>query len=374
MHGIFKNFIPLVAFLMLGTLISSCKSVPCMRNASLVLTDSFSYNRQWQQAQLVVGTDTSHVTIRGRGHSTFMQPKHPYEIRWAKKTSFAGLPKHRHVALLANFFDHSLMRNALAMEVARQTSLRDITPQGNFVSLTVNGEWQGIYWASERVKDVVADSLLKLDVYHWEKQKTKGQMLDVLPKGMHIDTLSFVDWWLVHEVCMNAEPNGPRSCYVRVVADSVLKAGPVWDFDMAFNLVGVDDGGDLRPEKFKLMRTLPPFLQGKRIKWLTTDSLYCAHASIMEPFLHDRNFCFLAQKRWRELRPRLAALISRIDQWKCLLRQSRASADQQKWNAKEPARFDASSSWEEAVENLKRTYRFRLKTLGGQVSNLPLSQ
>lgn len=359
---------------MLGTLISSCKSVPCMRDASLVLTDSFSYSRQWQQAQLVVGTDTSRVTIRGRGHSTFMQPKHPYEIRWAKKTSFAGLPKHRHVALLANFFDHSLIRNALAMEVARQTSLRDITPQGNFVSLTVNGEWQGIYWASERVKDVVADSLLKLDVYHWEKQKTKGQILDALPQGMSIDTLSFVDWWLVHEVCMNAEPNGPRSCYVRVVADSVLKAGPVWDFDMAFNLVGVDDGGDLRPEKFKTMRTLPLFLQEKRIKWLTIDSLYCAHASTMEPFLHDRNFCLLAQKRWRELRPRFASLISRINQWKRLLRQSRASADQQKWNAKEPARFDASSSWEEAVENLKHTYKKRLKALGGQVSNLPLSQ
>ena len=345
-----------------------------MRDASLVLTDSFIYNRQWQQAQLVVGTDTNRVTIRGRGHSTFMQPKHPYEIRWAKKTSFAGLPKHRHVALLANFFDHSLMRNALAMEVARLTSLRDVTPQGCFVNLTVNGEWQGIYWASERVKDVATDSLLKLDVYHWEKQKTKGQMLDALPKDMRIDTLSFVDWWLVHEVCMNAEPNGPRSCYVRVADGSVLKAGPVWDFDMAFNPVGVDNGGDLRPEKFKYMQKLPPFLQGKRITWLTTDSLYCAHASIMESFLHDRNFCLLAQKRWRELRPHFASLLSRIDQWKRLLQRNGATADQQQWNAKEPARFDDSSSWEEAVEKLKQTYHQRLNTLGELVSNLPLSQ
>lgn len=46
-----------------------------------------------------------------------------------------------------------------------------------------------------------------------------------------IDVNSYVDWWLVHELSGNLEPNQPRSCYMYKKRDGKLYAGPVWDFD-----------------------------------------------------------------------------------------------------------------------------------------------
>lgn len=365
MHILKKLSLYIAASAQLILVLASCKSGQGMADATLLLPDTFDYNRQWQLARIVQEGDTAQVMVRGRGHSTFAQPKHPYALRWEEKHSLGGLPHHRHALLLANFFDHSLLRNALAMEVARQTSLREVTPQDCFISLTVDNEWQGIYWASERVKDCVAhtDSLLRLDVYHWAEQRASGLPIDTQPSHFPIDTLSFVDWWLIHELCMNAEPKGPRSVYMRIVGDSVLKAGPVWDFDMAFNPLGVDDGGDLRPEKFKTMQTLPPFLQGKHIRWLTVDSFYLDQAPIMQPYIHDCHFRQLARERWHELRPRFASLTSRLRQWRRQLRRADAEKDQRKWNTLEPARFDDSASWTEAVVKLECTYRRRLQAL-----------
>lgn len=353
----------LAAFAASALLLPSCGSKAELANAALFLPDTTVYNREWQTARLALATDTEEVWVKGRGHSTFAQPKHPYALKLHQPLPLCGLPARRHWVLLANFFDHSLLRNALAMEVARQTSLKEVTPQGRFITLKTNGEWQGIYWLCERVKDKVSptDSLLQLDVYHWEAQRKRGLPIDTLPAAP-IDTLSFIDWWLVHELCMNAEPNGPRSCFVRITADGKAMAGPVWDFDMAFNEVGVDNGGDLRPLKFKSMHSLPPFLKGKSIRWLSVDSFYCDRSPIMARLLADKAFRHAAQKRWHELRPSFNRLTRRMETWSRLIRPS-APSDQDKWNAREPARFDASATWKEAVEKLKRTYEQRLKAL-----------
>ena len=334
-------------------------------SVSILTPDSFAYNRQWQSGLWIVGDDTISVELKGRGHSTFNQPKHPYAVRFPRKWALPSMEKHKHWVLLANFFDHSLMRNALAMEVAKQTSLKDITPEGRFISLTTNGKWQGVYWMSERVKDKVAegDSLLKLDAYHWQEQNARHMPTDSLPHSIPADTLSLVDWWLVHELCMNAEPNGPRSCYFRITPSGSLQAGPAWDFDMAFNEVGVDNGGDLRPTKFKGTTALPPFLKGKTICWLTADSLYLSNCALLRSLCQDRRFLEVAQKRWRKLRPKMKHIASLIPAYAHLL-QEQGPADQSLWNTKEPARFDNSSTWSEAVSKLQSTFKRRLKSMG----------
>ena len=361
--------------LSLALLFTACQSTQRVEEATLLLPKDYTYNRQWQAARWVMVNDTFTVEVKGRGHSTFRQPKHPYDLRFASKQSLSGLPVHRHFTLLANFFDHSLLRNALAMEVARQTSLASVTPQWRFLSLHVNGEWQGVYWLSERQKSKVpdTDSLLKLDVYHWQVQQQKGLPLDTLPKAVRIDSLSFADWWIVNELCMNAEPNGPRSCYVRISRDGVVHAGPVWDFDMAFNELGVDDGGDLRPLKFMTMHQLPPFLQGKTIRWLSVDSFYADRSLIINDLLQDVRFRQMVASRWRLLRPRFARLITQLNAWQRQLKHL-GELDQQQWNALDPARFDASPSWAEAVNRLKQVYRQRLRGLDKlQFKPLPLT-
>lgn len=315
-------------------LLAACRSAHNVLPTIVIeQADSIPYTRQWHEANLLQATDTLTMQLKGRGHSTFRQPKHPYAMRLAKKQPLCGMPAHRHWVLLANFFDHSLMRNALAMEVARQTSLSEVTPHGRFVSLKYNDQWQGIYWLSERVKDKISktDSLLKLDAYSSEKRRKQGTSVVDMPRDLPIDTLSFVDWWLIHELCMNAEPNGPRSCYVRIVSSDTLKAGPVWDFDMAFNEVGVDDGGDLRPEKFKQAKVLPAFLKNKQIRWLTTDSLYCTNSIMLERLINDPRFYALSRNRWHELRPRFRRLDGYIAHCANLLK-AQAERDQQLWN------------------------------------------
>lgn len=210
--------------------------------------------------------------------------------------------------------------------------------------------------------EVLTDSLLKLDVYLWDEQCKQGIPITIMPRSLPIDTLSFVDWWLIHELCMNAEPNGPRSCYVRITSSDTLKAGPVWDFDMAFNEVGVDDGGDLRPEKFKYAKVLPPFLKNKQIRWLTTDSLYCANALLLNGLIGDPHIRSLSRKRWNELRPRFKRLNTYITHCGKLLK-TQAERDQTLWNSKEPARFDPSVTWDEAIKRLLTTYNKRISAL-----------
>ena len=46
-----------------------------------------------------------------------------------------------------------------------------------------------------------------------------------------IDVKSYIDWWLVHELTGNRDPNQPKSCYMYKERDGKLFAGPVWDFD-----------------------------------------------------------------------------------------------------------------------------------------------
>lgn len=358
-----RTLLFLLTSAILSLLISSCTR-ETVADVYLLRPAAFTYDRHWQPATLTIGTDTLAAHIRGRGHSTFRQPKHPYAVKLMQARSLTGMPAHRHWILLANFFDHSLLRNALALEVARCTSLADITPHWHFAHLTTDGQPQGLYLLTERVKDLVApsDSLLQLDVYHWQEQQEAHLPTDSLPARIQTDTLSLIDWWLIHEVCMNAEPCGPRSCYFRITSDSVLKAGPVWDFDMAFNCLGIDNGGDLRPSRFRQASSLPPFLQGKTITWLTTDSLYCLRSPILHPYLSDPHFRTLSARRWHQLRPHFRRLQPLLSRWARTIRPY-AEADQQQWNSLEPARFDPSTSWSESVHRLRRTFSLRIKAL-----------
>ena len=250
--------------------------------------------------------DSDKAALKGRGHSTFTKPKKPFAIKLDEKSGLLGMEKGKRWVLLANFMDHSLLRNKLAFSIARQTSLA-WTPDSRFVDVVVNGKPQGCYLLCEQIRvnenrvniDEEEGYLLEADAYLDEKNhfytprrhlpvnmKEPGtaqqlpyiqryfQEIEDLLYGRgndltklyekYIDLESFVDWWLVHELTQNAEPNGPRSCYMYKDKDSLLKAGPVWDFDLAFISVGVDAGGDLRPSR----------LNRKDVRLLTTDSLY----------------------------------------------------------------------------------------------------
>lgn len=94
---------------------------------------------------------SSDVDVKGRGHSTFTKPKKPYAIRLDGRHPLLGMAPGKRWALLANFMDHSLMRNMLALELARRTSLA-WTPDCRQVDVVVNGQPQGCYLLCEQIR------------------------------------------------------------------------------------------------------------------------------------------------------------------------------------------------------------------------------
>lgn len=333
--------------------------------------------------------------LEGRGHSTSDKPKKPYNIKLDKPESLFGLPARDRWVLLAGFFDHSLMRNALGQEIARQTSLAPTTPQGRFVRVSVNPSPSGeqeepsLYYLSERVLDMVDEETLLLefdayalteDAYTFRTQK--GLPVSVrrpkkVPRPLfeavqelvnkaeadpaaHVDFDTFADYYLVQELCQNGELNGPRSCFMHMLHDGRMAAGPVWDFDLAFIPVGVDQGNDLRP----LRKVGMP-----GVRLLTADSLYNARSLWYDRLLQDSAFVAHLQSRWQQLKPRFEGLTAYIDSIDSLIRPA-AILDQQRWNPLEPARFDTCTTYPSAFETLKTTYQTRLVKLDSLVNAL----
>ena len=56
--------------------------------------------------------------VRLRGNTTQDYPKKPFAIKLASKTSVLGMPKHKRWVLLANWLDHSMIRNSVAFDIA----------------------------------------------------------------------------------------------------------------------------------------------------------------------------------------------------------------------------------------------------------------
>ncbi len=89
--------------------------------------------------------------IRGRGNTTWGQPKKPYRLKLEDAASVLGMPAARNWALLANYLDKTLVRNKLAMNLGAQFGL-PYNPRSKFVEMYFNGEYQGVYQLFEHVE------------------------------------------------------------------------------------------------------------------------------------------------------------------------------------------------------------------------------
>ena len=68
----------------------------------------------------ILGNDGKYIIegneleIRGRGNTTWYNPKKPYALKLSKKTELFGMPKHKRWVLLAAYNDKSMIRTDLA--------------------------------------------------------------------------------------------------------------------------------------------------------------------------------------------------------------------------------------------------------------------
>ena len=103
------------------------------------------------------------MQIRGRGNSTWMVEKKPYRIKLDKSTDLFGMGKSKDFVLLANYYDHTLMRNTIAYDVASNMgfdAMKSIP-----VGLIMNGAYVGNYVLTEQIK--VAKG--RVPIFDWEE-------------------------------------------------------------------------------------------------------------------------------------------------------------------------------------------------------------
>lgn len=210
--------------------------------------------------------------VRGRGNSTWVvHEKKPYSLELTEEANLLGMGSAKKWVLLADALDTSGLRNKIALDFAARAGL-SYTPECRWTELYLNGEYAGLYLLCERVevdpervnltpdgslvcmdRDIrveedtapyfVTNSGQYLQIHDSSdiaalKQKFQS-MEDAILSGDDtawqdwIDEDSWVKKYLMEEV-FGSYDAGFQSQYFfcrETAEDSLIHAGPVWDFD-----------------------------------------------------------------------------------------------------------------------------------------------
>lgn len=271
--------------------------------------------------------------IELHGNSTLAAPKKSYELELRLENneetsaSILGFATGSDFVLLANYYDYSFLRNALAFRMWNR--LGHYVPEYRYCQVFVNGVNQGLYTLVEQIKvqagrlelgsnDEFIKSthpspafLVKLDwegsdlytsmksltkdpiYYHLEYPKRKNlnynfvaeitkflnavdyslneftledPELVIIPpdnRGFEslIDVHSFADLFIVNELSKNPDGYKASTYFYRPAATSKdpnpkLRAGPIWDFDLAFANVQYEGHGEVEGWAYQQMGAL----------------------------------------------------------------------------------------------------------------------
>ena len=289
----------------------------------------------WKDAEIKIYTPEGHtpeydISFKGRGNSTWSFPKKPFNIKFEdSKVSLLGMPESDRWCMLANWRDRTKLRNPVALEIARQTSM-EWTPQGRFVDLVVEGEWYGNYLLTERVEpenlNLGTDGFLLFVDDHYDKTYRFRSKLRNFPVNIitgdialdakrfaqirkivddtesaicnntadwkqKIDIQSFCDWFLIQELVGNDEPSDPKGIYMYCRADGVLHAGPCWDYDYHTFRPGVSGLINGKALWFDVLLTKPEFKTCLKERWAVIKPLIedyiPAYISQLQEYIHE---------------------------------------------------------------------------------------
>lgn len=195
--------------------------------------------------------------IHTRGNATFNANKKSYTMKLLKKKRLLGLDVGKRFVLLANPYDKSHIRNAVAFDLAREMGLK--APKYEFISLYVNSKYQGLYQMTNKVEDLM--DFVEADGYLiYKERKTELQLPRHVTKaerdsifGLYyharsyisnvessidslqrwVDLASFARFCLLLEITQRLEGEF-GSFYIHALRenDGMLHAGPIWDFDV----------------------------------------------------------------------------------------------------------------------------------------------
>ena len=246
------------------------------------------------------------MKIKGRGNSTWWQGgvwgKKPYQIKFDDKTEVLNIPKDKKWVLLAELSDKSLIRNKISREMG-DISRFDYVPKAKYVELFINDQHAGTYLMGQKVEEsknrvnigdkgylIEIDQTNRIDeddVYFttdgWSKFPSnlfnikepslelnsseynliKNHIIDFeealfgdnftdadLGYRAFVDLDSFIDWYLINEICKNQDAATYSSIYFNYIPGEKIKMGPLWDFDLAYG--NVDYSNATYPEGFHI--------------------------------------------------------------------------------------------------------------------------
>lgn len=325
------------------------------------------------------------LKIRGRGNSTWWYDKKPYYFKLDHKADLLGTGPSKKWVLLANWMDRTLLRNQVAFEAARRTSI-DWTPSGRFVDFYLDNKYLGVYWLGEKIEveksRVQADYLYSFDTSdpgeahftssgtysvngnYWgvpvevkypdsdnfeaaayktilsTAENTLKGMTDAISKGSldKIDIDSFCDWYIVHELVFNLEPNHPKSCFFHWRGGKMY-AGPVWDFDW-YTYIPYENWMGL-----------------KKCLWYSR-------------LLSNATFKARLKERWIELKPAFETLPDYVDQQADIIRAAEAG-NHAMWPCDSSGvNGDETMTFQEAVDRMKEAIVNRIDILSKQIAIL----
>lgn len=105
----------------------------------------------YTQGDGTVAYDGGITQIRCRGNNTFSYSKKPYQIKLADKASLTGENAGKTWVLLANWNDHSLLRNQIVMDLARDAGLPNAVSCIQ-ADIWINGSYNGLYLITEKIQ------------------------------------------------------------------------------------------------------------------------------------------------------------------------------------------------------------------------------
>lgn len=316
-------------------------------------------------------SEIMNLTIRGRGNQTWAYPKKPYAIQFEKKQAFLGMSNAKKWVMLANYRDRTLIRNAVAFELARKTSL-EWTPSGKFVDVFLNRKFIGNYYICEKIEikknrlELEEKSfLLELDTYYDEENKFRTKynnfpinikhpkqvdsvqfnsikdyvnsaeqtlQLDAADSSYldFINQESFADYFIVYALSTNDELFHPKSVFIHKSPNGKLCAGPVWDFDYAtfdINKIGLTN----------------------------------RNTKLFSQFLRKKSFKEHFRKRWKQNRDSFLTIESFIDSLSDLTRKSN-ELNAKIWPIKIDVHKvgDEDKSFYEAIDMLKEAVLLKI--------------
>ncbi|NME71668.1 CotH kinase family protein [Flammeovirga aprica] len=327
--------------------------------------------------------------IRGRGNSTwYFHEKKPYQLKFDEKQSMFGLPKDKKWIFLAEQSDKTLLRNRLAFEMGRISTL-PYTPKGEMAEVFLNDQYIGTYHICQKVEESSNRVDLKDDGWLMEidqldridegdtyfstntfyinikdpdtdfnsesythvrdhindfENALMGEDFRDTEKGYrkYVDMTTFADWFLINEILRNPDARNWSSIYLTYIRGEKITMGPLWDFDLALGNSTYDD-----------------YVHGNTSGFWVRDNPW------IDRMLDDPEFAKVVRERLNYYKSELPNLLQFIDDNASYLQYAQVENDK-KWDVigvyHWPNLF-VYDTYEEEVNHIKRFMSERLEWL-----------